>query len=202
MSGVFSSRAMLASENAQLETQIIALTPKAAAFEILKQENAHLQALLNMPLSNDGRAARIITTGKASPYGTFMIDGGADTGIAVGDIVLIEGGFVVGTITSANARTALVSELFASGNSLDVLIGSTHVSVIGQGGGNASAQVPRGASAQEGDVAVALLYGGAPVGVVGKVVSDPASAYSVLYLRTPINIDAVKYVYVRPPPTQ
>lgn len=198
MSGLFSSRATLARENAQLKSQVITLTPKAMAFDILKEENTHLQALLNMSQSNDGRVARVITTSKASPYGTFMIDIGASTGITAGDLALIEGGFIIGTITSTTAHTSLVNELFASGNALDVTLEGTSAKIVGHGGGNAQAQIPRGIEISEGSVAISSTYGGAPVGVVGKVTTDPASAYSIVYLRTPVNIDSVGYVYVVP----
>ena len=196
MIGAFSSRAALARENVRLENQIIALTAKAETVEILRQENAHLQALLNMTPPRSGRAARVITIRKASPYGTFMIDTGANTGIMAGDVVLIEGGFVVGTVTSTTANTAIVNELFASGNALDVVFEGTSAKIVGQGGGNAQAQIPRGIAIHEGSVAISHAYGGAPVGIVGKVTTDPASAYSVVYLRTPVNIDSVGYVYV------
>ena len=67
---------------------------------------------------------------------------------------------------------------------------------MGDGGGNAHASVPRGIPVHEGDAVIANAYGGRAIGVVGKVVSSPASAEQTVYMRLPVDLASLRYVYI------
>ena len=77
------------------------------------------------------------------------------------------------------------------------MIGSAAVTLEGSGGGNARGQAAREAVIKEGDSAFFAGTGGLPVGIVGKVIADPANSFTQVYVRTPQNIASLRFVYVQ-----
>lgn len=194
-SGYFSSHRTLAAENASLRQQLALYEERAAAYESLAAENAELRTISHLAEKERGITAPILSSMRASLYGTFLIGaGGAD--VSRGDIVVSDGGFVVGTIADASAGNALVKEVFAGGATVDVRIAGASVVAEGYGGGNARAKMPRGIIVAVGDAVNAPSLGGRAVGVVGSVESDSASAEQTVYIRLPLNLSALAFVYV------
>ncbi len=68
----------------------------------------------------------------------------------------------------------------------------------GRGGGNARGEIPRDAIVSVNDVVSVPAFGGRPVGIVGAFESASSSAYTTLYIRTPANLDSLRYVHVLP----
>lgn len=194
-SGYFSSRRALATENASLRQQLARYEERAAGYETLKAENDDLRALLRLAQVERGITAPVVSSLRASPYGTFLI-GAGENDVARGDLVVSEGGFVAGKVSDVSARTALVSEIFAAGASLDVRVAGANVVAEGHGGGNARAKVPRGIKLATGDAVTAPSLGGRAVGVVGSVKSDESSADQTVYIRLPVNLSSLAFVYV------
>lgn len=197
-SGYFASRAALSSENAGLREDLAQYREDAAAYQVLKQENESLRAMLRLAQSQPGITAPIVSSVISSPYGTFLVGAGTADAIEKGNLVVTEGGFVVGTISEVSTHTSLVNELFAGGSSVAVLVGGTSIEAEGRGGGNARIIVPRGISIAPGDPVTSPSLGGRAVGIVGKVESDPASAVQTVYVVLPVNLGALRYIYVVP----
>ena len=195
--GIFATKASLARENDTLRTQLTEAHAAVSEAAALRDENAHLRALAHLAERAPGIAAPIVSVFGASAYGTFLIGAGTDQGIAAGDIVFSEDGFAIGRVSEAGAKTALVTELFVAGSSLPIVVAQSQITAEGQGGGNARARAPRGLDVKEGDIATAPSHAGAPVGIVLKIESDSASAYTTLYLRTPANLSALRFVFLR-----
>jgi rod shape-determining protein MreC len=194
-SGYFSSRRSLASENASLRQQLAQYEERAAGFGALAAENAELRSIVHLAEKEQGITAPILSSMRASLYGTFLIGaGGAD--VAKGDLVVSDGGFVVGSVADVGADSALVKEIFAGGSSVDVRVAGASVVADGYGGGNARAKMPRGIAVAVGDAVNAPSLGGRAVGVVGSIESDPASAEQTIYIRLPLNLSTLAFVYV------
>ena len=51
---------------------------------------------------------------------------------------------------------------------------------------------------QVGDSVTAPEYGARPVGIVGRVDTDPASSHNTIYFALPENISALRYVHLVP----
>lgn len=194
-SGYFASHRVLASENAALREQVAQYAQKAAAYDAQSQENTSLRSLVHIAQEQGGVTAPIISALSSAPFGTFQIGAGVGD-VAPGDIVITDGGFVIGTITDVGSQSSLVREVFAAGQSIDVRIAGASVVSDGYGGGNARASVPRGIHIIEGDSVTAPSFGGRPVGVVGSVSSDPANADQTIYMRLPANFSSLRFVYV------
>jgi cell shape-determining protein MreC len=195
-SGYFSSRRALADDNARLRAEVALLREKAAAHDVLESEVAQLRTALALAGGNTGVTAPVVSSFRSSPYGSFLIGVGSDDSVAAGDLVITAGGFLVGVVSEVLGRTASVKEIFAAGESVDALIGETAVIVEGSGGGNAETSVPRGIEVHEGDAVIALQYGARALGIVGKVESSPASADQRVFIRLPLNLSSLRYVFV------
>lgn len=196
-SGFFSSRASLARENETLRREIALSAERGALTEFLRKENTALQEMARLARQEQGLTVRVLSSLESSPYGTFLIDAGTHDGVSEGAVVLTEGGFVLGTVTSASAGSATVQSLFAPGVQNDFLVDETAFMAEGRGGGNARADVPRGSPLTIGDTAVAARFG-RPAGNVLHIESASSSATARLLIRIPVNLDTLRFVYVIP----
>ena len=106
--------------------------------------------------------------------------------------------FAIGTVTDASAHSSLVTSVFASGATVDALLGTSAAIVTGRGGGNAVASIPREATVSVNDPVVAPSLSSRQIGVVGHVDSNPASAEQIVYIQLPFNLSSLRYVYIIP----
>jgi cell shape-determining protein MreC len=196
-SGYFSTRGSLEAQVAALRDELQQQELQSAAFEVVQAENASLSQLTRLAQASPGLAAPITSSLVSSPYGTFTIGAGSSDGVAEGSLVLIQGGFVVGSVVQVQAHQSLVRQLFAPGIETNVTIDGAAVAASGQGG-EAEAQVPHGISVLQNDPVVAPSYGNRPIGVVEHVDSSPANAQSAVYIALPISLASLQYVYVTP----
>lgn len=194
-SGYFSSRRALEKKNASLAEQLDRLRERSAAYEVLLKENKNLRAFLDAAVPA-GITAPVISSRRASPYGTFAIGAGKADGVSPGDIALTAESFVIGRVEEASEGSALVRELFAPGVNTDALLSGSGITVEGQGGGNARASVSRETEAKEGDAIISPVVGGRSVGIVGEVKEDAARGEKTVYIRLPVNLDALQFVYL------
>ena len=196
--GLFSSRRALEQRNRTLAEEMAEARERAASFAVLQEENQQLRALLQLTQNSGskGITAPIISSVRSSPYGTFLIGAGAAEGIARGNLVVTSGGFVVGAVTDIGAHTATVAEIFAPNSSVEAILGSASISAQGSGGGNARASAPRGLPIAVGDPVSAPSLGARPIGIVGSVVSSSGSAAQEVFIRLPVNLASLQYVYV------
>jgi cell shape-determining protein MreC len=179
------------------------LEERAAASEALRAENDALRALVNVVGTSSeetggGVTVPVVSSTRSSPYGTFLIGAGVLDGITQNSIVLTSGGFVIGTVTDTASHTAVVTEVFAPAASIDASVNGAPASVLGSGGGNAHTKVPRDLAVAVGDPVFAAVFEQRAIGVVGAVASSSASASQDVYIRLPVNLAALQYVYIIP----
>lgn len=194
--GFFSSRRALANENATLREANESYREKAAARDVLFAENEQLRAALNLAQNRTGVTVPIVSSFRSSPYGSFIVGLGTGEPIAVGDFALTQGGFLVGVVSDVQANTAAIEGIFSAGKTTDALIGPTAVVVTGDGGGNAHTEVPRGVAVEEGDPVISPTHGGRAIGIVGRVESSPTSPEQKVFIRLPVNLTALRYVFI------
>jgi len=195
-SGIFSTRARLAAHNQELQAEVERYREQDSAYQALKAENDQLTLMAHLAQDNTGTTTAIVSSFRSSPYGTFLVGAGAQEGIKHDSIVLTDLGFVVGRVTDVSTHTSLVTQLLSPGRSVDALIGKDPATFTGTGGGNARAQVPRDIEVKVGDIVTSGAVGGRRIGIVGKVESESADAYSTVYIRLPQNVSAMRFVFV------
>ncbi|MDO8514816.1 MAG: rod shape-determining protein MreC [bacterium] len=195
---IFSSRRALESQNRSLSDTLAQLEDRAAGFDAIRVENEELRALLQVVQATSQKSvtAPVVSSIRSSPYGTFLIGAGSADGITRGSLVQTSGGFVVGKVSDMGAHTATVTEVFAPGVSLDAILGTAAISVRGSGGGNARAEAPRGLSIALGSPVFAPEFGQRAIGIVGAVASSSGSAVQDVFIRLPVNLASLKFVYV------
>jgi cell shape-determining protein MreC len=194
-SGIFATRHQLAQDNADLRERLSKYEILDMTYVAMREENAHLKELVQFASEKTGATVPVISSASASPYGTFLIRAGINEGIARESVVYTADGFALGSVQESDAHTALVGEYFAPNAKMDAIIGDTDLTLEGSGGGNAFGKAPRDASIAVGDIAVSKQVG-APIGIVGKVVSDPSSSFTAVYVRFPTNLFTLRFVYV------
>jgi cell shape-determining protein MreC len=195
-SGFFSSRRSLQTENEALQRELSLSMEKLASFQMLQRENEELRGMAALALEEPGVTARVVSSHRTTPYGAFMIGAGSRDGIIEGAFVLTEGGYVLGVVTSVAERTAMAKMIFAPNEKIDLVVRDIAFSAEGSGGGNARAEVPREAELAVGDAAFAPTFGGRATGLVGYLESASSSATQTVLLRIPVNLDALRFVYV------
>ncbi len=195
-SGYFSSRSSLSAQNRSLSEQLAQYQERAAAYAVLQEENAILRDMVHLAQSTSGLTAPVVSSLRSSPYGTFLIGAGDADGVARGAVVLTSGGFVVGSVSDVASHTAVVSEIFAPGASLDAIVHGASVVVEGRGGGNARASAPRDLDIPPGSPVVAPAYGSRPIGIVGGVATSSSSATQDVFIHVPVNRAGIQFVYV------
>ena len=195
-SGFFTTRSKLARENANLSHAVAGLEDQLALYRAAQAENEELRRLARLAEGTPGITAPVVSSFKASPYGTFLIGAGAAEGVEEGDIVLSQEGFVVGRVLEVSAHQALVEEIFAPRAITEAIAGSLPISLAGSGGGNAVGEAPRGSQIAMGTPVRAPNLGGRLVGFVGHMEGDAAAPSVKVYVRTPVNIETLRLVYV------
>jgi cell shape-determining protein MreC len=194
--GYFTTHAKLAEENDALRAEIASYQAAGAESTVLADENAQLRAMLHLESHDAGVAAPVVSSYRASPYGTFTIGTGTKAGVANGSLVLTSGGFVLGRVVDAGSETSLVQMIFAPGSRIDVVVKDAAVTASGRGGGNARAAIPRAIHVDTGEPVIAPELGQRPVGLVASVAEDAGGADQIAYISLPINISTIRYVYV------
>jgi cell shape-determining protein MreC len=130
-----------------------------------------------------------------------VLDVGKDDGVMVGMQVFTDGDFVLGEITQIFGHSAVATLYSASGNQLTAYIGatSTPTTAYGVGGGNFRAVLPKGIDIAIGDTVDIPSLAPAYLGLVEAVVRSEHSSLQEIYFRWPINLTALRYVYIGMP---
>jgi rod shape-determining protein MreC len=129
----------LRTENAALRDENARLANENARLQALRAENDGLTALLQLQSGFDHQtvATRVIGRESLENRRLVVLDRGADDGIAEGDAVIVQGGALVGRVTTVGpsfAKVTLISD--ASSTVVGQLLSSGATGdVIGQAGG-------------------------------------------------------------------
>ena len=200
-SGFLSSRRALIAENESLKGKVAELTLRAAEATVFEEEAMALRALARLAESEEGITAPVVSSVRSSLYGTFLIGAGTEDGVEVGDLVLAGDGarsFVVGRVREAEKGVSLVGQIFAPDVSTEAVIGSATLMVEGRGGGNARTTAPEALAIEVGDTVIGREFYGRPIGIVGAISHNSASATDEIFIQLPIGLAALTFVYVIP----
>lgn len=195
-SGIFSSRRALARDNEALRLELAALREETARARALEGENQILRELARVAESAQGITAPVLSSFRASPYGTFIVGAGEEDGVSEGSVVLTQGGFVLGRVTEAGQHNSTVKALLSPGVETDVVAGEAGAALRGEGGGNGFLRVSREATVALGDAVRAPFFGGRPVGIVADIERDEASPSAEVFVRIPVNLETLRFVFV------
>ena len=194
----FRSNKSLVEENRILRERNSELERTTLLERGLIRENKELKALLGRDTAQNSILAAVLARPALSPYDTFIVDVGRDSGISVGDRALVSGTFVVGVVSKVFQKTAQVKLFSSPGEKINVTLGLSNLLVTaeGRGGGNFEVILPRGIEVSVGDTLAIPDINMQVLGVVEKINITPVSPFQIVYFKSPINMTAVKWVQI------
>lgn len=164
----------------------------------LKKENIELKEIMGRLINKNAVIAYIIKKPPFTAYDSFILDIGTNSRVKKGDKVYVQGNFLIGEIAEVFSDTSRVKLFSSYGEKYDVLIGDKNIqaTATGRGGGSFEVVIPRDLKVIEGDSVSIPNIMGSTFGIVGKVIADPARAFSTVLFSQPINIYEQKWVQI------
>ncbi len=187
-------------ENQSLKTRNEELVLAMTDYQIIKKENEELKTILGK-VNTKGSVVlgTILAKPNKSLYDTLVLDVGINNGVEIGDVVWAGMEFPLGKITVANEHTSVVTLFSSAGFVTDAQIDSTNTSVdlVGRGGNNFEISVPHDLNIPSGSFAVIPTLGSKIVAIVVDIIFDPHEPMNKIILKSPVNIQDLKWVEVR-----
>lgn len=186
-------------ENEDLRLRNLALESKIMDYNLLEKENEDLRFLLGRAgESKNFILGTIIAKPNKSFYDTLVLDAGLDHGVREGNIVYAQSEFPIGRISVVYDRTSVVNLFSSSEEVLSAQIEglNTSVDLVGRGGNNFEMDVPHELDVPTGTFVVAPFINSSIVAIVVDVVSDPHDPVKKILLRSPVNVQDLKWVEI------
>jgi cell shape-determining protein MreC len=193
----FRTKAGLEQENANLESDLAADQAVIVERDFYEDEASTLLDLASSSPANFV-IAPIISKPGFSPYDTFVIGIGSHDDVKAGQAVLTDKTTVIGRVSSAEGGSATVILASSPGESTSVLVGSTSIetTATGLGGGNFQIKLPRSVTVKVGDFVSLASSPQEMFGVIGSVEAGPSDSFETALFRSPINVNALRFVFV------
>ncbi|MDB5204120.1 MAG: hypothetical protein JWP09_148 [Candidatus Taylorbacteria bacterium] len=197
--------AELLSENERLQGEVVRLTAENADRGVLDVENQNLKfelgrkenASTTKSAAKKGILAIVRSKPAETPFDTFMLDAGMDSGVVIGDNVYY-GNLVIGTIVDVGAAFSK-AELFSSpGKEFagTVTAAKLKIDVKGLGGGLFESLVPEGAQIKIGDAIVLPSIKSKVFAVVSQIEDKQAEGFKRLLFTLPVNPNQLSEVTI------
>jgi rod shape-determining protein MreC len=202
----------LHSDNAALRRENERLAAENIRAQALLDENEQLSALLQLrnALEFDTAAAEVIARESSEARRSVTISKGTDAGIVKGDVVIGEGGALVGRVAEAGPTFSVVTLI---SDRTSTVIGQTETSeatgeVVGQLGGALIMQkIDSTEAVQPGEQVLtpglelaggvrSMFPKGLLIGEVTDVRQEPNSIVQTAYLQPSVNLDKLSFVLV------
>ncbi len=172
---------------------------ETANYSSILDENLKIKEVLGR---KDGETrmvlAGILSKPNRSPYDTLIIDVGTEHGIVSGQRVFALGNIPIGSVSFAYPASSKVVLFSSPGEKTEAVLSTKDVFVqlIGRGGGNFEMIMPRDFILEKGVEAVSPGLTPYVLGIVAGIISDPRDAFQKVLLRSPVNIQELKFVTV------
>lgn len=181
-----------------LQGELASTTAALADRNSLYAQNLQLKQLLGRSVVNHTVLAAVLERPPEIPYDTLMIDIGKQNGVAVGNLVFAGGNTVVGTVSEVYDTTARVTLLSAPGESYDALLGgSVPITLVGQGVGSMSGEVPANTTVTVGEPITLPGMLSAFAGSVSYIQQESDLSFITLYVQLPVDLFSLQYVEVQ-----
>jgi cell shape-determining protein MreC len=190
------SKQSLIADRDRLVSENNALSAKNAALAAQVTDLTRLLGTRTAP--EKGIVASVLARPPVAPYDVLILDQGTDAGVAVGSMVMGQGGTPIGTVGEADEDQSRVALFSTSGLKHDGWVGESRlpVTVTGAGAGAFRAAVPKEAGIAVGDAVYLAGFGAFPIGTVISIEQDPSSPSSDLDVRPYANPFSLTWVTV------
>jgi cell shape-determining protein MreC len=196
----FKNKSLINEENKKIKEENFYLKTLMINYDILEKENIELKELLGrLPVNNNFVLGNILTKPNQSPYDTLIVDIGMEQGINQENKVYAYGTLPIGYISKAYEKNSLISLYSNPGQKTEGFINDTNISVelIGRGGGNFEMIIPMELIIEN----KTAIYLPGPkseiIAIVEEIISSPSDPYKKVILRSPVNVQNLKWVQVK-----
>lgn len=211
--GIVYDKQMLLQKEARLTEEVALLKEKLVQLDLVTQENSELKKLLSRqtvfshasttevtycaPVKG-ALGALVLTDLDSSAYSSLLLDVGSDQNVVRGDIVYSFGDTALGVVSDVYAQRTRVVLYSAPGATHAAFLGKDHVSVTvqGEGGGTFVAELPKSIVVAEGDVVALAKESPALLGTVARIILKEDAPFQEIYIKTPVNLQALRWVYI------
>ncbi|MDD5068540.1 MAG: rod shape-determining protein MreC [Candidatus Pacebacteria bacterium] len=196
---VFYFKSYLIEENNSLRSELARLDGVEAQLKLKEDENQSLQDALQMVPEGKALAlASIILKPPRFPYDTLLVGGGANQKFEVGNLVYAGENILVGRVGEVYSRTSKIKLFSSSGEKTEAFVGpkAIPVELLGLGGGNFEAKIPRGADVLEDDSVYISGKNHDLIGVLGAITPAATDSFIKGMVRVPVNLFELQYVSV------
>lgn len=219
----FASKKSLSLENENLKTQIKESEADRANYASVVAENVSLKETLGRKNEKVNMIlVAILAKPNQSLYDTLVIDAGTKQGIKTDSTVFALGNVPIGRVADIYPNSSKVILFSSPGEKTQAIIstpsfsppkgetsmpsplgrvregsgGDIFMELVGRGGGNFEMILPRDLTMQKGDQVV--LPGISPyvLAIAETIISDPRDPFTKALLRSPVNIQELKFVEV------
>jgi cell shape-determining protein MreC len=193
------SRSALIKKVTELETTLASYQADLTELELLKNENQKLKAELGRSGTIKGILAHVITVPGRTFHDTFVIDAGTDQGITEGQTVYAFDSIALGVISQENKESSIVLLLSAPDRQTAGTVAGSELAVtlIGRGSGEYEVRMPRDIHFDIGEMVAYQSTTPAIIAQIEKIVGDPRDPFQRLLAKTPVNLQALKWVIVK-----
>lgn len=195
----FVSKSSLYLENKNLQSQIKEEETRMANYNSIVEENDKLKETLGRKKEKTNMIlAAILSKPNQSPYDTLIVDIGANKGIKEGKTVFGLGDIPIGKISMVYENSSKVVLFSSPGEKTQVVVGEKdiYLEAIGRGGGNFEIILPRDFKLQKGDQVLMPGINNYVLAIGETVISDPRDPYIKALLKSPLNIQELKFVEI------
>lgn len=201
----------LKEENEALKLQIAQMEEALRQAEIDSEENRTLRRLLDLREQQrdlQWESALIIERDVSNWSSTLTLNAGTNYGVEIGDCVMTEAGFLVGTITDAGANWSTCTTVLDTETAIGAKVFRTGQVAVAQGDFTLMEQqrlklnyLSDASAAQVGDLVVTSGLGGyypsgLSIGYVEEVKADDSGLTQYAVLRPAMELDALRQVFV------
>ncbi len=163
----------------------------------LQKENRELKLALNRSATSSMTVAFILKKPPFSAYDIYIIDTGSADNVKKGDRVYAVGNILLGEIVEVSRNSSKVKLYSSYGEKYEILIGKNiQATAQGLGGGAFEVVLPRDTLVVEHDIVTVLAMDISVLGIVRRVIIDPAKNFSTVLFSQPINIYEQRVVLV------
>jgi cell shape-determining protein MreC len=195
----FHTKNALLEEREVLQQEVTRMHNSVLLVEALRKENKTLRAMLGRGDEYQQVYANVVYRPPETLYDTLVVDAGANEGISVGDLVIVDS-TVIGVVRKVLPVSSTVVLYSAPDEQTHATIeqGTTTIPILakGKGSGNFIVEVPRDLAIEVGDIITLPTVPGYVFAQVGNVSARPSDSFQTLRLQTPINMTQIQNVTI------
>lgn len=196
---VFSSKKTLYNENIKLKNEIFVNSLKLLDYNTLLKENEDLKNILNRKKEDKNfLLAYVLSKPNKNIYDSLTLDVGTKDGVEAGDLVFALGDVPLGRVSEVfdkSSRVVLFSSAKEASNVL-LMPDNLHIDLVGRGGGNFEAVLPRDLSVKEDSLIYWSLGDNYILAKFEKVISSERDAFQKVLFTSPVNMHELRFVQV------